>query len=201
MFTVMAPFRSTSDRSAVPASGPVFLDTSGRRLRRARVAGYVALSLVAGYVILFAVAFFGGPDIVAPYLPKPAPAIPRAGNPVPSHTQSSTPQPPAGVPAQAGPTAPGGVAPALQQTAAAVPAVPGAPAVSAAPPAAAAAAAPASRSKAQAAGTAGTAQGNAAATQAPLPQGQGQGQQTAAERGKSEVAPGQTARPTPPPHP
>src|SRR5689334_9968633 len=177
MFTVMAPFRSTSDRSAVPASGPVFLDTSGRRLRRARVAGYVALSLVAGYVILFVVAFFGGPDIVAPYLPKPAAAIPRAGNPVPSHTQSSTPQPPAGVPAQAGTTAPGGVAPALQQTAAAVPAVPGAPAVSAAPPAAAAAAARAPRSKAQAAGTAGgtagTAQGNAAATQAPLPQGQG----------------------------
>ena len=197
MFTVMAPFRSTSKRSAVPASGPVFLDTSGRRLRRARLAGFMALALVGGYVVLFFVAFFGGPDIVAPYLPKPPAAVPRAEKPLPAHSPSSTPQHPAGAAAQVGTTAPGGGTVSAQQAA---PGIPAAPAVPAAPAAAVATAVPVHGSRAQAAEPAGsTAQGNAGATPAPVPQGQGQ--QTATEPGKSEAAPGQTARPTPPPHP
>lgn len=177
----------------MPAPGPVFLDNSGRRLRYARVAGFAALTLVAGYVVLFFVAFFGGPDIVAPYLPKPA-AVPRAEKPVPNDAPSSTPQPPAGAAAQLG-TAPGAGAIPVGQ---AVQGVPAAPAAQGASPATVAPAAPvAPGAKAQAPATSGSAgQANAAAAPA-----QGSGQQTLTEPGKSGTAPGQTARPTSPPHP
>lgn len=72
----MAAFDETSDqpRSASPR-GPVFVDASGRRLRRVKFIGLGALGLVAGYVVLLLVAFIGGPNIAAPYLPlPPAPA-------------------------------------------------------------------------------------------------------------------------------
>lgn len=72
----MAAFDETSDqpRSALPR-GPVFVDASGRRLRRVKFIGLGALGLVAGYVVLLLVAFIGGPNIAAPYLPlPPAPA-------------------------------------------------------------------------------------------------------------------------------
>jgi len=52
--------------------GPVFVDSSGRRLRRLRLVGLGALGIVAGYVALLLVALIGGPNIAAPYLPLPA---------------------------------------------------------------------------------------------------------------------------------
>ena len=52
--------------------GPVFVDSSGRRLRRLKLVGLGALGIVAGYVALLLVALIGGPNIAAPYLPLPA---------------------------------------------------------------------------------------------------------------------------------
>jgi hypothetical protein len=69
---------SEQPRSA-SGRGPVFVDTSGRRLRRIKLLGLGALGLVAGYVILLVVALIGGPNVAAPYLPLPAaPAGPPA---------------------------------------------------------------------------------------------------------------------------
>jgi hypothetical protein len=76
----MVAFEETSDqsRSASPR-GPVFVDASGRRLRLVKRIGLGALGLVAGYVVLLLVAFIGGSNIAAPYLPlPPAPAAPAA---------------------------------------------------------------------------------------------------------------------------
>lgn len=63
---------------------PVFLDATGRRLKRARVAGGAVTALVVAYVALLLSAALGGPSIDAPFLPRPAAptkglaAIPRA---------------------------------------------------------------------------------------------------------------------------
>jgi hypothetical protein len=201
MFTVMTAFSRTPERSGVPAPGPVFVDNSGRRLRRARVTGLVTLVLVTGYVLLFLLALFGGPNIVAPYLPQPA-AAPRAEKPAPSNPPSSPPQPPG---ADAGPGA--GAAGAGAAGAGAVPvgqAVPAAPVASAAPAASAGPDAPAApvrpRPKTQPAQAFSSAvQANPAAT--PRAADHGPAPQAPADPGKSALAPGQTSRPTPPPHP
>ena len=63
--------RSDQPRAEAPR-GPVFVDASGRRLRRVKLFGLGALGLVAAYVILLLVAFVGGSNISAPYLPLPA---------------------------------------------------------------------------------------------------------------------------------
>ncbi|MGZ6055715.1 MAG: hypothetical protein ACXWOV_09070 [Isosphaeraceae bacterium] len=76
----MVAFDESSDqwRSASPR-GPVFVDASGRRLRGVKLIGLGALGLVAGYVILLLVAFIGGSNVAAPFLPLPAaPAAPAA---------------------------------------------------------------------------------------------------------------------------
>lgn len=69
----MIPFDETSDqpRAASPR-GPVFVDASGRRLRRVKLIGLGALGLVAGYLVLLTVALIGGPNVAAPFLPLPA---------------------------------------------------------------------------------------------------------------------------------
>ncbi|MDQ4503669.1 hypothetical protein [Sinomonas sp. ASV322] len=69
----MTELRHESPRpQTAPAHGPIFVDASGRRLRRVRIAGGIFLVLVVGYVALLAVALLGGPNIAAPYLPLPA---------------------------------------------------------------------------------------------------------------------------------
>jgi hypothetical protein len=198
MCTVMAAFRGTPERSGVPAPGPVFVDNSGRRLRRARAAGVVTLALVAGYGVLFLLAFFGGPNIAAPYLPQPVPGGPRAEKTVPA---PSTSTPPAANPGQDVGSVP---------DARAVPvglAATGAPAAAAAPAAPSAPAPPGS--KAQVSQPARAARANAAWTPAPAAQGSApqvpapSSTDSSTEPGKSETAPGQASRPapTPPPHP
>lgn len=110
---------------ALSARGPVFVDASGRRLRLAKVSGLAALGLVAGYVVLLLVAFMGGSNVSAPFLPLPAaagkqempatPPAPAEGPAVP-HAQ--------GVPA-AGPAVPAAVqSPVNAAVPAAVPVVP-----------------------------------------------------------------------------
>jgi hypothetical protein len=58
--------------------GPVFVDDSGRRLRRIKLIGLGGLGVVAGYVVLLLVAFVGGSNVAAPYLPLPV--VPMAAD-------------------------------------------------------------------------------------------------------------------------
>ncbi|HEY8701964.1 MAG TPA: hypothetical protein VIM08_13570 [Arthrobacter sp.] len=88
----MAALTETSDPLKSPSPrGPVFVDASGRRLRRVKVIGLGALGLVAGYVVLLLVSFIGGSNIAAPYLPLPVPAA------APARDLPSGPAPEGGV--------------------------------------------------------------------------------------------------------
>lgn len=53
-------------------SGPVFVDDSGRRLRRVRLVGALALAGVAAYLGLMAMAFLGVAEVSMPFLPNAA---------------------------------------------------------------------------------------------------------------------------------
>lgn len=80
--------------------GPVFVDPSGRRRRRARIVGGLALGTIAVYLGLVATAFLGGPDVVTPLLPRPpatandaarqVPAVEPTASAVPSATPGET---------------------------------------------------------------------------------------------------------------
>jgi len=190
----------TSDQSpAISPRGPVFVDASGRRLRRVKMIGLGVVGLVAAYVILVLAAFIGGSGVSAPFLPLPAAAGPR-------DTPSSTPS----VDPRAGLTGP--AVPIVEQSPAAVPepvsavtAVPPvagtavAPAAAAAPAAPAAAPAPAPAPTAAPAATSGTATGSNAT--APGSSGTAPGASATTAPGASGSAPGQTTRPTAPAHP
>ena len=106
----MEAFEETFEQ-ARPASprGPVFVDGSGRRLQRIKLLGLGALGLVAGYVVLLLVAFMGGSNVAAPYLPSPAPAAAPATDDLPSSASapaSRAPEVPAGKVPSAEPAAP-----------------------------------------------------------------------------------------------
>lgn len=60
---------------------PVFVDRSGRRLRRPRIALFAGIGLAAAYVVLIVVSLFGVPTVVSPMLA------------VPSHPQGATSSP------------------------------------------------------------------------------------------------------------
>jgi hypothetical protein len=170
----MAAIEETSDQPRYALTrGPVFVDASGRRLRQVKLIGLGALGLVSGYVILLLVAFIGGPNIAAPYLPlPPAPAVPAARvlPPSPSPPASNA----AGLPGRE-----------------AEPAQPAAPAAFQAPvtaPSAVPVARPINGEGLQRA--APVASGSPPATSA-----------EPASPGKSATAPGQTTRPSTPTHP
>jgi len=63
----------------------VFVDRSGRRVRRLRLFGGITLAGVVLYVSMIATAFFGGSDVAMPLLPQPQ-AESGAGRP--SHTNA-----------------------------------------------------------------------------------------------------------------
>jgi hypothetical protein len=172
----MAPISEapTSPTSA-PEPGPVFVDATGRRLRRAQLAGRVALGLVAGYVALVVAALLGAPNVAAPFLPQPAPPSSEAQAPGTSDGRAAGPAPE--------PTTFGDSEAAV--LAAPVPAPQASAAATAAPLAGQPGAAPAPTAQLPAAVPAPTA--------APAPQ------PTAS--GKSLTAPGQSNRPTSPQHP
>ncbi|MDQ0801334.1 hypothetical protein [Arthrobacter sp. SLBN-112] len=190
---MIAP-KETSDQPH-PASrrGPVFVDASGRRLRRVRMIGLAVLGLVGGYVVLVLAGFIGGSGVSAPFLPLTAAAGPH-------EKPSGTPAPP---PSSADPQDPGGAVPVLVQSPAAAPT--GGPL---APPVDTAVVAPVGGPGTSPAGAAAPA-APAGTVAAPVP--------TAApsEPGKSGTAPGssgtapgvealppgQTTRPSPPSHP
>ncbi|WP_431679344.1 hypothetical protein [Kitasatospora sp. KL5] len=95
--------------AARPADGaPVFVDTSGRRLRRVRRAGWLLAVPAAGYLALLASSLVGGPVLNAPFLPAlpahtatPAATVPAV--PAPDRTESAGA---AAEPARAARTAP-----------------------------------------------------------------------------------------------
>jgi hypothetical protein len=167
----MAAFDETSDesRSASPR-GPVFVDGSGRRLRFVKLIGLGALGLVAGYVVLLLVAFIGGSNVAAPYLPlPPAPAAPAARD------LPSSPSAPASNAAGLPDRAAAGAAPAAFQAPVTAPSgIPVAPLIN------------------------GEALQHAARFSPGTPPAPGT---EPTSPGKSESAPGQTTRPSTPPHP
>jgi hypothetical protein len=82
----------------------VFVDRSGRRLRRLRLFGGITLGAVLLYVSVIATAFFGGSDVAMPFLPHSLAQSDDAGRPLP--TNAPMPEPMQLTPAQAGePTA------------------------------------------------------------------------------------------------
>lgn len=182
----------TSDQSpAISPRGPVFVDASGRRLRRVKMIGLGVVGLVAAYVILVVAAFIGGSGSSAPFLPLPAAAGPR-----------ETPTTPPSADPRAGLTGP--AVPVVEQSPAAVPvpvsavtAVPPAEGAAVVPAAPAAAPAPAPTAAPAVPGTSGTATGTGAT--APGSSGTAPGSSATAP-GASGSAPGQTTRPTAPAH-
>lgn len=145
--------------------GPIFVDASGRRLHRIRLLGLAALALVAGYVVLLVVALAGGPNVGAPYLPRPAgqaaneaPATPPKSKPSPAAPAGGAALPAGPVAAPAGPApGPAGEAPASDVHAP----VPSAPATAEPAPALPGAAAAAQGTDPEDPGMSGTAPGQA----------------------------------------
>lgn len=168
----MAAFEETSDQSrAASPRGPVFVDDSGRRFRRVKLIGLGALGLVAGYVVLLLVGFVGGSNVAAPYLPLPV--APKAVD-----LPSSPPAPASDADGhQAGEAPADETAPAPAVAVALPPPVTSPSAVPLAPPTESAAKPPAAHAATDAESTDLTAPG------------------------MSGTAPGQTTRPTAPPHP
>lgn len=62
----------------------MFVDRSGRRVRRLRLFGGITLAGVVLYVSMIATAFFGGSDAAVPFLPHPQ-AESDAGRPLPTN--------------------------------------------------------------------------------------------------------------------
>lgn len=121
----MADLRENPVRVQPLASqGPIFVDASGRRLRKVKIAGLAASTLVAAYLVLLLLAFIGGSNVAAPYLPLPVPAA--GERPAPSKEAqpagNGTPAPePSAPPAVGQPAAPVQAVPAADTATSAKP--------------------------------------------------------------------------------
>jgi hypothetical protein len=78
------------------AAGPVFVDGSGRRLRRVRLFGVVVLAGVVLYVAMIATAFFSGSDVTMPFLPQSAAQSGDGSRPLPANAPAPDPVQPGG---------------------------------------------------------------------------------------------------------
>jgi hypothetical protein len=186
-----APEKTSDQLPAGSPRGPVFVDASGRRLRRVQLIGLGVLGLVAGYVVLVLAAFIGGSGVSAPFLPLPAaagphdqPSIPPSSPAADSHTAAAL-SGPAAPPVEQSPAA----VPVALAAAPAAPPVGGTAVETSAPVAAPVPAAPTQP------GLSGTAPG--AAGTAPGSSGTAPGTSGVAP-GSSGVAPGQAMRPSAP---
>ena len=186
-----APEKTSDQLPAGSPRGPVFVDASGRRLRRVQLIGLGVLGLVAGYVVLVLAAFIGGSGVSAPFLPLPAaagphdqPSIPPSSPAADSHTAAAL-SGPAAPPVEQSPAA----VPVALAAAPAAPPVGGTAVETSAPVAAPVPAAPTQP------GLSGTAPG--AAGTAPGSSGTAPGTSGVAP-GSSGVAPGQATRPSAP---
>jgi hypothetical protein len=186
-----APEKTSDQLPAGSPRGPVFVDASGRRLRRVQLIGLGVLGLVAGYVVLVLAAFIGGSGVSAPFLPLPAaagphdqPSIPPSSPAADSHTAAAL-SGPAAPPVEQSPAA----VPVALAAAPAAPPVGGTAVATSAPVSAPVPAAPTQP------GLSGTAPG--AAGTAPGSSGTAPGTSGVAP-GSSGVAPGQATRPSAP---
>jgi len=89
----------TGNRPTPPEQSPVFVDGSGRRLRRLRGAGVIVVVPAVGYVGLLISTLLGGPTIHSPFLPLPdqppaATVLGRDPQPVPTSSSTSGPNQP-----------------------------------------------------------------------------------------------------------
>ena len=74
----------TTGQQPQPAGGsrpPVFVDDSGRRHQRLRVAGWVVAVLAAAYLALFTISLLASPDVLPLSLPGVGRLLPDAGAP------------------------------------------------------------------------------------------------------------------------
>jgi hypothetical protein len=85
--------RSDTSRHSRPAvaAEPIFVDRSGRRLRRLRLFGGITLVGVAVYIAMIATAFFGGSDVSMPFLPQFAAQSDDASRPLPANAPAPDP--------------------------------------------------------------------------------------------------------------
>ncbi|MGX5714677.1 hypothetical protein [Arthrobacter sp. MAHUQ-56] len=175
-----APEKTSDHPRPVPTRGPVFVDASGRRLRRVQLLGLGVLGLVAAYVVLVLAAFIGGSGVSAPFLPVPAAAGAHDLPTAPPVSPEPGPRPADGLPGPAVPAVIGSPA-AVAVDAPAAPPVDSAAAAPTAP--AAPVAAPVATAVPAEPGMSGTAPGSSGTAQ-----------------GGKDTAPGQTTRPTAPAH-
>lgn len=89
----------TGNKQPPTEQSPVFVDGSGRRLRRLRVAGVIVVVPAVGYVCLLFSTLLGGPTIHSPFLPLPdqppaAAVLARDPQPVPTSSSTSGPHQP-----------------------------------------------------------------------------------------------------------
>jgi hypothetical protein len=89
----------TGNKQPPTEKSPVFVDGSGRRLRRLRVAGAIVVVPAVGYVCLLFSTLLGGPTIHSPFLPLPdqppaATVLARDPQPVPTSSSTSGPNQP-----------------------------------------------------------------------------------------------------------
>src|SRR5918994_3961941 len=84
-----------SDTSSPPSSPtttrPVFVDGSGRRLRRLRLFGGITLAGVVLYISMIATAFFSGSDEAMPFLPLSQAHSDGADRPLPANAPAPDP--------------------------------------------------------------------------------------------------------------
>jgi len=79
------------NRSPLREQRPVFVDASGGRQRRLRVAGAILVTPAVGYVGLLLSTVVGGPTIHSPFLPLPDPPANIASqHPKPTPTRATT---------------------------------------------------------------------------------------------------------------
>lgn len=111
------------ERDQSAAGRPVFVDSSGRRLRRSRIAGLLTVTGVIAYIGLVASAFFGAPDIAGPALPagQSAQEVREVRAPV-APEEAAAYSPPARAPVPSVPETDQQTAPAPSPTAAPAPA-------------------------------------------------------------------------------
>lgn len=89
----------TTGSPTEPEQRPVFVDGSGRRMRRLRVAGAIVVVPAVGYVCVLFSTLLGGPTVLSPFLPLPDPpaaaaVVARPSDPAPQSTSTSGPAQP-----------------------------------------------------------------------------------------------------------
>jgi len=89
----MSTRRQLREARTALAAKPVFVDTSGRRMRRARIAGTAAVGASLAYLALVGAVLRSGPDVMGPLMPTTPEPGAAAATPAPRPTPVATPAP------------------------------------------------------------------------------------------------------------